>query len=322
MAVKNVGAGHNLPTGVSDQKHIWLEVKVLDSGGETVYHSGAFDADNGRIAPDAVVWAERFWDDKGNRIMDHLTFNTARIDFTRPLIPPRGEDVVDYEVSLPVNAKGPFRVQARLWYRVAFQILPGILDELLMLAGAGDYPAAELKRLDAYAFFDPDIEQRLFPRAPGLSLELESRFWEGSAEHPGLQRLLETRAPTGLLSAEVAQTKAQLEQAREILDTKLGATAAFVQSLTIVLREGLEAILVIAILLGTLRAMGTRGYTGYIWGGVSLGIAASFATWYAASHLIEISTLNRELLEGITALLAAAVLVYVIHWIFHKTYVV
>jgi hypothetical protein len=121
VAVKNVGAGHNLPTGVGDQKHMWLEVQVEDADGQVVFHSGAFDEEKGRIAPGSVVWAERFFDRHGERIMDHLTFNTAKVDFTRPFIPARGEDVVEYAVALPAGARGPFRVRAKLWYRVAFQ---------------------------------------------------------------------------------------------------------------------------------------------------------------------------------------------------------
>jgi len=121
VAVKNVGAGHNLPTGVGDQKHMWLELVVEDAAGREVYHSGAFDEEKGRIAPGSVVWAERFIDRQGKRIMDHLTFNTARVDFIRPFIPAREEDVIDYAVALPKDAQGPFKVKARLWYRVAFQ---------------------------------------------------------------------------------------------------------------------------------------------------------------------------------------------------------
>jgi high-affinity iron transporter len=51
-------------------------------------------------------------------------------------------------------------------------------------------------------------------------------------------------------------------------------------------------------------------------------VVGSFALWFAAETFLTVTTLQRELLEGITALLAAAVLVYVTHWIFHKTYVV
>lgn len=41
------------------------------------------------------------------------------------------------------------------------------------------------------------------------------------------------------------------------------------------LREGLETVLVIAVLLGVLQAMGMTGYARWIWGGVRSGVAAT-----------------------------------------------
>lgn len=123
IAVKNTGAGHNLPTGVSDQKYMWLELEVTDAAGKKLHHSGWFDGEKGVTDPDAVIWIERFWDQNGKRITDHLTFNTANVDFSRPLVPPRGEDVVEYDIKLPEGLKGPVKVKAKLWYRVALQDL-------------------------------------------------------------------------------------------------------------------------------------------------------------------------------------------------------
>lgn len=121
VAVRNLGAGHNLPTGVVDQKHMWLEVVVSDAQGTELLHSGAFDAVRGETDPQAVIWREEFIDAKGRRIPDHLTFVTAEVRHLRRGVPPKGEDVVPYEVRLPADAKGPFKLKVRLWYRVSTQ---------------------------------------------------------------------------------------------------------------------------------------------------------------------------------------------------------
>jgi cytochrome c551/c552 len=121
MAVQNLGAGHNLPTGVVDQKYMWLEVIVSDAAGAEIFHSGAFDAVRGETDPQAVIWREDFIDTKGRRIPDHLTFITWEVRHLRRGVPPKGEDVVPYEVLLPAGVKGPFKLKARLWYRVATQ---------------------------------------------------------------------------------------------------------------------------------------------------------------------------------------------------------
>lgn len=121
VAVQNLGAGHNLPTGVIDQKYMWLEVAVTDGAGQEVYRSGWFDRDKGITDPDAVIWREDFIDADGARIPDHLTFLTAAISHVRAGVPPKGEDVVRYDIPLPANTRGPIRVEVRLWYRVATQ---------------------------------------------------------------------------------------------------------------------------------------------------------------------------------------------------------
>jgi len=207
-------------------------------------------------------------------------------------------------------------------YRTALQVLPEVLDELRQAVSKGDFDRAEMKRLEAYAFFDPDIEQYLMPRAPTLALSLEHLFWEGESGLSGLQTLIRQKARGDAFGATLAALKSQLAEAENRLTAKAGPLATFIQSLAIMLREGLEAVLVIAALLGVLRSMGMTGYGRWIWGGVLSGVAGSFALWYAAETFLTITTLQRELLEGVTALLAAAVLVYVTHWIFHKTYVV
>lgn len=119
IAVRNLGAGHNLPTGVNDQKHMWLEVVVSDATGATVFRSGGAAERLGVEDPHAVAWIEHFLDHDGNRITDHLTFQTAAVVWMREPIPPRGEDVARYEVTLPEGTTGPLHLEARLLYRIA-----------------------------------------------------------------------------------------------------------------------------------------------------------------------------------------------------------
>ncbi|ANH07781.1 FTR1 family protein [Shinella sp. HZN7] len=206
-------------------------------------------------------------------------------------------------------------------YGAALSLLPDILDEVLLAGEAGDWEEAELKRLEAYALFDPDIEQRLMPRAPALALRMEADFWEGSAEHPGLGRIMAARGPEGTLKLAVNRMKAATQEAAGILDTKLSGLGAFLQSLAILLREGLEAVLVLACMIGALKASGVNGWRRPVTGGVAAAVGGSFALWFAVGRLFALSTLQRELLEGLSALAAAAVLLYVTHWIFRKSYV-
>jgi high-affinity iron transporter len=211
-------------------------------------------------------------------------------------------------------------------YAAALSLLPDVLDEMRLAAEAGDWEEAELKRLEAYALFDPDIEQRLMPRAPALALRMEGGFWEGSVDEPGLGRIVATRGPADALKSAVIRMKAATGEAGRILDTKLSAMGAFLQSLAILMREGLEAVLVLACMIGALKASGlpARGLAGWglpVTGGVLAALAGSLALWLAVGRLFTLGTLQRELLEGLSALVAAAVLIYVTHWMFRKSYV-
>lgn len=203
-------------------------------------------------------------------------------------------------------------------YEEAVEALPASLDELVLIAGSGDWAGAELKRLEAYSWYDPDFEGRLRPREPAMALRLEARFWEGTASDPGLGALLAAKAPIADISAEVETIKTELLAARAIIETPLSPTGTVVQSTTILLREGLEAVLILAALTGAIAAEGiaSRRWRRPVLAGVGMALLASFALWYAAGHLFAISTLQRELLEGTTALLAAAVLIYMTHTIF------
>lgn len=124
IAVRNLGAGHNLPTGVNDQKYIWLELELRDATGRMLFQSGGAAQRLGVEDPDAVSWIEHFIDNEGKRLTDHLTFQTAEVVWVRDPIPPRGEDVVRYDMAIPDDAQAPLRLEARLLYRVA---LPDLL---------------------------------------------------------------------------------------------------------------------------------------------------------------------------------------------------
>lgn len=208
----------------------------------------------------------------------------------------------------------------------AMEVLPELFDEILVAVAASDWEEAEMKRLEAYSFFDPDIEQRLMPRAPALALRMESGFWEGTVDEPGLGRVIATRAAEENVRAAVARLKSAAAEAKAVLDTRLSPAGAFLQSLAILLREGLEAVLVLSGMVGALKASGiaARGRQGWarpMAGGVAAALAGSLALWFAVGKLFAMTTIQRELLEGITALAAAAVLIYVTHWIFRKAYV-
>ena len=120
IAVQNLGAGHNLPTGVNDQKHMWLEITLTDAQDRVVYQSGQ----DGAEALGTAAWLEHFRDAKGERITNHLTFATAEVVWIRKPIAAKSEEIVSYDIALPADAAFPLHLSARLMFRVA---LPDLL---------------------------------------------------------------------------------------------------------------------------------------------------------------------------------------------------
>ena len=130
----------------------------------------------------------------------------------------------------------------------------------------------------------------------------------------------------GLLSSqppnlEAAQAAiAQLQQDLQPFATQSLRYNLFDAAL-ILLREGLEALLVLVALLAFLVKSDNADKGRWLWIGAGAGILASIAT--ALIIQIVFSNIavgpNRELLEGITGLVAAAMLFYVSYWLHSKS---
>lgn len=91
-------------------------------------------------------------------------------------------------------------------------------------------------------------------------------------------------------------------------------------SLLLSLREGLEAALIIGILLGTLKKIDRLEYRPIVWAGTFSAIALSLIAGigiYALGTSFEGQA--EEVFEGITMLLAAGVLTWVILWMHHQS---
>ncbi len=93
---------------------------------------------------------------------------------------------------------------------------------------------------------------------------------------------------------------------------------AFAQSFIILVREGFEAMLIITALLTYLRRANAGDKAKVIYYGVGFALAASAVTAYLFATAFKAAGANREAMEGITMLVAAAVLFYVSYWLFSK----
>ena len=119
-------------------------------------------------------------------------------------------------------------------------------------------------------------------------------------------------------AAEAGQTEEAVEEEKPS-DPRL---LTFLGAFGIIVREGLEAILVIAAIIAYLKKSGNPGKSlKNVYIGAVCGIAASFAAaavlaW--AKRAFTSAGMAQEIIEGITALIAVCVLFYVSNWMISK----
>ncbi|SDS48401.1 high-affinity iron transporter [Pseudomonas asplenii] len=94
----------------------------------------------------------------------------------------------------------------------------------------------------------------------------------------------------------------------------LSQSLSFISGLLILLREGLEAILVLAAILAFLRNTGQQSAVRSVNIGWGLALLAGAGTWALAAYVIDVSGSQRELLEGCTALFASVMVLWLGVW--------
>lgn len=141
------------------------------------------------------------------------------------------------------------------------------------------------------------------------------------AEMMALRSLIAGNAAADSVAASIERIDDLLDQVDARLSGEaLSPRATFISSLLILLREGLEAILVLAAIIALVIKTGRRDALPYIHAGWIGAAVLGFITWLAARHLLTISGASREVTEGVIALLAAAMLLYVGYWLHDKSH--
>jgi high-affinity iron transporter len=212
-----------------------------------------------------------------------------------------------------VAAVRTFHAEAGAASAEVFAAVRRQLDSAFVLARVRS-PEASARAFDAYMTFE-QVERGVRAKNPGLASDLETSFAS-----------LRTRAAGGATSAELGairrQLEAGLENAERTLGDQLSPFNLFVQSFIILLREGLEAILIVGALMTFLSKMGAGERKRDIHIGVGAAIGASLLTAVALETIFVLSPAHREALEGGTMVLATVVLFYVSYWLLSKMEVV
>jgi high-affinity iron transporter len=100
---------------------------------------------------------------------------------------------------------------------------------------------------------------------------------------------------------------------------KASSASTFFGAFGVLLREGLEALLIVVAMIAFLRKTERSEVLGYVHGGWLAALGAGVLTWFAATYVIGISGASRELTEGFGSLFAAVILLTVGIWMHGKS---
>lgn len=183
-----------------------------------------------------------------------------------------------------------------------------ILDQALTDVQAGHYPEAA-GQMEAFIVQWPAVEGEVQLRSTAVYSNVEIRM----AEVAGY--LLSEPPAADQAEKLIVEIRGQLEPMTE--SKRYTAWDAGM----ILLREGLEAILVLAALLAYLHRTGNSDKRKWVWSGVGVGLLLSgimaFVLTYAIAQVAAGSA--REAIEGVAGLLSVVLMITVGNWLHNKS---
>ncbi|MGE5099870.1 MAG: FTR1 family protein, partial [Deltaproteobacteria bacterium] len=228
------------------------------------------------------------------------------------MTPAQVRSVVAYLRTLPMrahtvaaSAAGPDSGSTRAAANAALSLL----EQSLTAARNGRLSEAGDRAFDAYIAFEP-IETPARARNPGVVSTMERLF----ADFKGAIR------GNDIHGAERARDAIEINMGRvlELTRPTGSASEAFFQSLLIIMREGFEAILVVGAVVAFLLKTGHRERLRSIWMGIVLALVASGLTAVVLRTVLSAIPASQEIIEGLTLLVAVAVLFSVSYWLISR----
>ena len=216
-----------------------------------------------------------------------------------------GAGATDARLAAVRTMEAPSRAASEVFAAVRSQV-----DSAQALALGGRTEEARSMAMDAYITFE-QVERELRVKDPALTLSLEEAFSS-----------LRTRTGTGASRAQLSDVRQHLardlERAERIIADRNSRPNVMAQSFIILVREGLEAILLIGALMAFLVKTGNGHRRRDIHLGVGAALVMSLLTAVALETVFVLSRRSQEGLEGVVMMLAMVTLFYVSYWLVSK----
>lgn len=186
------------------------------------------------------------------------------------------------------------------------------LKESLAALDNGNIP--EASRLAISAYLDG-----FEPAEPALKVK-NIKLFNDVEKTMGDFRAAVTAGRANEARAIEQQLTSQLSQVQTVLQSgSSDPISTLVSALTILLREGIEALLVVVAMVAFLKRAERQDVLPYVHAGWIAALAAGGLTWIAATYLVTFSGASREMTAGYSSLFAAVVLLSVGIWMHQKS---
>ncbi len=230
------------------------------------------------------------------------------------MTPAQATNVVAYLRTLPLHSRAVAAAPAPDSSIAAGTARAGsasisLLEQALTAARNGRTNDASDRAFDAYIAFEP-IETPARARDPGVVASMEKLFNDFKAA----VRTNDIRGAERAFGA----IEANMPRVLDLTRPTGSGFEAFLQSFLIILREGFEAILVIGAVVAFLLKTGHRERLRSIWTGIVLALVASGLTAIVLKTVLGAIPASREIIEGLTLLVAVAVLFSVSYWLISR----
>jgi len=225
---------------------------------------------------------------------------------------------IDLESKLPPDEKAIGLASVRLHRpsgneNTTLNIATSYMNEALQLYKNNQINLASQRALLAYLDGVEPVEQQLRAIDANIVNDLESKMNAVRASMKKDNNVQE-------VEQNVAAAKASIEEASKLIgEQNFTFWFSFLIAASILLREGLEAVLIIVTILSLLKSLKATSAMNWVHGGWITAVALGVASWFFTDYLISFGSQNRELVEAFGSIIAVLILIYVGFWLHNKT---
>lgn len=178
----------------------------------------------------------------------------------------------------------------------------------------GDKKIALTHAINAYLEGIEPVEARLKTLDASFVGKIETQMFN-------VRRAIEKDLGEDVLKAEIDKAMDLIHEAQQMMtDSKMNYLVTFLLSMSIVLREALEAFLIIAIVISLIKSADVKKALVWLHGGWITAVALGILGWFLSDYIIQFGGRNREIMEGLVSLFAVVVLLIMGFWMHNQTH--